>query len=362
MLNNAIEILKEITSKGYQAYIVGGFVRDYLLNFESKDIDISTDASPRQIKELFEDAIISNQEYGSVTLYRNSLRYEITTFRIEKNYINHRTPTQIEYIKDLISDLKRRDFTINTLCIDENKNVIDKLNGKEDLNNKIIRCVGDAQEKISEDSLRILRAIRFATILDFKLDDELKKAIINNKESLKLLSYNRKKEELDKIFASSNSNKGVQLLIELGLDKELEINNLNKVNINNPIGIWAILDVCDIYPFTRLEKDQIENIQKVLKYDNKDPYILYKYGLYVNTICATIKSIDTHIINEIYENMPIHTRKEINIEPIDIIRIFDKKPGKYIKDIYTKIEKNILHNRLNNKKCDIIKYIENIKE
>ena len=182
MLEIALKLLKDITSHSYQAYIVGGFVRDYLLGIESNDIDIITNATPKQIKEIFADSCLPNEDSGSVTGSMKGIRFEITTFRREIGYVNNRKPIEIQYIDDLQEDLRRRDFVINTLCMNEEGEVLDYLGGREDLEKRIVRTIGSAYDKFSEDSLRILRAIRFATILDFNLSDEVREAIQKTKK------------------------------------------------------------------------------------------------------------------------------------------------------------------------------------
>lgn len=228
MLDIALKLLDEITSYGFQAYIVGGFVRDYILGIESNDIDINTNATPKEIKNIF-DSCLPNEDYGSVTVIKKGVRFEITTFRKEMSYLDNRRPSQIEYIDDLYQDLLRRDFTINTLCMNKDGEIIDFLGGRSEIDSRVVKTVGNAKTRFEEDSLRILRAVRFATILDFKLDKETRDAIIDTRELLKNLSYYRKKEELDKIFGSSNADKGISLLLDLGLDKYLELDNLDKV-------------------------------------------------------------------------------------------------------------------------------------
>ena len=173
MMEHALKILKELTSKSYKAYIVGGFVRDYLLGIESNDIDITTNATPKEIKEIFNDNCLPNDDYGSVVVLKNGVHFEITTFRKEFDYVDNRRPLEVKYVNDLYTDLLRRDFVINTLCMDDNGKIIDYLGGQIDLEKRIIRCVGDSYVKFSEDSLRILRAIRFATILDFELSSDI---------------------------------------------------------------------------------------------------------------------------------------------------------------------------------------------
>jgi len=172
MNETALKILKKINSNGFVSYLVGGYPRDLYLGKESIDYDICTNATPKELKEIFGESVLPAEQYGSVTLMYHNTRFEITTFRKDIKYINNRKPVEIEYVDNLLDDLKRRDFTMNTMCIDSNGNLIDLLNGKEDINDRIIRTVGNAELKIYEDSLRIHRAIRFATILNFKLDDD----------------------------------------------------------------------------------------------------------------------------------------------------------------------------------------------
>ena len=273
--------------------------------------------------------------------------------------MDHRRPEEIEYVDDIYTDLERRDFTINSICMDENKEIYDFLNGKADLSAKVINTIGDAKEKFEEDSLRILRAVRFATILNFNLSSEVHDAIIEKKHLLKGLSYNRKKEELDKIFASSYVQNGIALLLELGLDKELELNKLRYVkNTDSLISVWSILNVVDIYPFTNNEKELIKNINEVMNLNNTDPMTLYKYGLYVNSVAGAIKGVDKKNITEAYNNLIIHSREDIDITSNEIMDILKKKPGKYISDIYISIEEEILYSRLTNNKYAISKYIK----
>ena len=190
-----------------------------------------------------------------------------------------------EYVDNLVDDLNRRDFTMNTMCIDSNGTLIDLLNGKDDINDRIIRTVGSANMKIYEDSLRILRAVRFATTLNFDLDEDLKEAIIRHKDLLKSLSYYRKKEELDKIFSSTNSAYGIKLIKELELAESLELSNLdNLIPTTYLIGIWAQLDVLDKYSFNNTEKESINSINELMNKDILDYNNLYSYGLYISTI------------------------------------------------------------------------------
>ena len=361
MLKEALKLLNQIEEKGYKAYIVGGFVRDYVLGINSKDVDIATSATPKEIMEMFPNSVLPKEEYGSVTLYLKNERYEITTFRKEIKYINNRKPIEIEYICSLLEDLKRRDFRMNTLCIDKNGKVLDYFDGKKDLENKTINTVGNSFNKFAQDSLRILRAIRFATSLNFKLSDEVKQAIIDNKHLLKTLSYSRKKQELDKIFLDNNARYGINLILELGLDKELEIYNLDNIILcNDIISIWASLELSDKYKeeFSSSEKAIIKDVKEVLK-TGISSMSLYKYGLYVNQIASNILGVDKSSVVGIYEMLQIKSRKEIDITSEEIVKLLNIQPGPFFKQIYDRLTEEIVNNRLENKKEKIEEFILN---
>ena len=362
MLDVALKILKDLTEHSYKAYIVGGFVRDQLLGIESNDIDIATNATPKEIKGIFENSCLPTEDYGSVTVCKKGIDFEITTFRKEIEYQDNRRPLEVKYIDDLYTDLIRRDFTINSLCMDDHGNIIDFLNGKEDIDNKIIRTIGDANQKFSEDSLRILRAVRFSTVLDFKLSDEIYEAIRKNKHLVKKLSYYRKKSELEKIFISPNRKYGIKLLLELGLDEELELPNLNRLleaETTSLIAMWYLLDVKDKFPFNKNELDLMNDISAVISLNNLDPMALYKYGLYANSVAAELKGLDLKAISEAYSTLVIKSRKEIEINSQDIMEILKLSPGKYLKEIFSDVEREILYRRLENKKEVICEYIVN---
>ena len=360
MLDVALKILKELTEHSYKAYIVGGFVRDQLLGIESNDIDITTNATPKEIKEIFEDSCLPTEDYGSVTVYKKGINFEITTFRKEIEYQDNRRPVEVKYVDDLYTDLIRRDFTINSLCMDDQGNIIDFLNGKEDIDNRVIRTIGDANQKFSEDSLRILRAVRFSTVLGFKLCDEIYEAIKQNKYLVKNLSYYRKKCELEKIFISPNRKEGIKLLLELGLDEELEIPNLNRLldaDTTSLIAMWCLLDVSDKFPFNKNELNLMNDVSSVLELNNFDPMALYKYGLYANSVAGELKGLDLKSISESYSGLVVKSRKEININSEDIMDILKLRPGKYLKDIFSDVEREILYRRLENNREVISNYI-----
>ena len=266
MFDKAIEVIKLIEKKGFKAYIVGGYVRDIYLSINSTDIDICTSAKPMDLVKIFKKNIIIDEKYGSVKLEYKKYYFDITTFRKDIQYKDNRRPSEIEYVDDLESDLDRRDFTINTMCMDSNGNIIDLFNAKKDIADRIIKAVGDPYKKIEEDSLRILRAVRFACTLNFKIEKNLEKAIKKNIKSIINLSFHRKKEELNYIFRSNNYENGINIIHKYKMDKYLGIkfNNLKKTS--DVLGMWAQIKYSDEYPFSRLEKETIKKIRELLIY------------------------------------------------------------------------------------------------
>lgn len=353
-----MELLKIFENNNYEAYLVGGFVRDYILDKQSPDIDICTNATPMQIKEIFKEVKLPFESYGSVHLNYKKVDFEITTYRMDLEYKNKRNPSKIMYTDKLEIDLKRRDFTMNTLCMDSNGKIIDLFNNKEDIDKRIIKTVGDANKKLAEDSLRILRAIRFATELNFTIDDELSYAIVQNEYLLSELSFFRKKQELNKILLSSNVLYGISLLKKYNLDKYLDIKiNDDFVKTSDPIGMWVQLNPSDKYQFTSNEKRYIKSIIDIINSGTIDEITLYKNGNYVSLIAAQIMGIDEKIVHDMYDKLPIKKVSDIALKPRDIIDLLNIKDNYKIKDILNDLEGEILIGDLSNNKEDIKKYL-----
>lgn len=203
---------------GYKSYLVGGCLRDSLLNKESHDVDICTQALPDEILEVFKDykTIDIGKKFGTMKVIYGDFEYEITTMRKESSYNDKRHPDKVDFTKDIVEDLKRRDFTINAMAKRKDE-IIDPFDGQADLKKKTIRAVGDPVARINEDLLRSLRAVRFATSLDFQIEENLKKAIKNKASSINEISKERIREEINKILLSNKPSRGIRLLDELGL-------------------------------------------------------------------------------------------------------------------------------------------------
>lgn len=213
-------ILQKINDAGFEAYIVGGCVRDCLLNRRPQDWDITTSAKPNEIKELFNKTYDTGLQHGTVTVAWEREHYEITTYRIEKGYDDCRHPNEVIFTKELKEDLQRRDFTINAIAYHTKEGIKDYFLGQKHLEQKIIKGVGNASERFQEDALRMLRALRFSAQLGFDIEQETYYALQNQKELIKKISVERIHDELEKTILSEHIEK-INLLWESGLLYEI---------------------------------------------------------------------------------------------------------------------------------------------
>ena len=238
LIKEALEIIKIIENAGYEAYIVGGSLRDSLLGTQPKDIDIATSALPEDIKKIFQvfKTIDTGIEFGTVTLIYKGSPIEITTFRSEALYTDSRRPDKVEFQTSIIEDLKRRDFTINAMAYSEKTKLIDLFSGKEDLQARIIKCVGNPEERFTEDALRMLRAVRFASVLDFEIEQDTFLAIRKLSSRINYVSKERIQVELSKILLSRSASRGIKLLLDLNLLEYIlpEIAKMKNFNQHNP--------------------------------------------------------------------------------------------------------------------------------
>lgn len=237
MTLNKEEVLGRLEKAGYESYLVGGFVRDRIMGRASSDVDIATKARPNQIEEVFKDFKIIDvgKKFGTIRVIGHGQEYEITTFRKDFSYKDKRRPGQVVFANNIESDLQRRDFTINAMAI-RNNELIDPFGGQNDIKEKIIRAVGNPHERISEDYLRALRAVRFAANLGFDIEMNLQEAIRKNYKNLAYISVERQVAELDKILIGPDPARGIRLLDKLGLLEEIfpEVKEMVGFNQHSP--------------------------------------------------------------------------------------------------------------------------------
>lgn len=257
MPQEVLFIISTLNSSHYEAYAVGGCVRDSLLGIEPKDWDITTSAKPLEIKALFNKTVDTGIQHGTVTVVINGKNFEVTTFRVDGNYLDNRRPENVHFTSNLIEDLSRRDFTINAMAYHPEKGLVDLFYGLIGLENKTICTVGDANLRFTEDALRMLRAIRFSAQLDFDIEEQTLRAISHNKNLLSNISHERVRDELTKTLISDNP-KRFELLHKYGLLKIIlpEFDNCFFVVQNNPYHVYNVA-MHTLEAVSNIEKDSI---------------------------------------------------------------------------------------------------------
>lgn len=273
---NAKYILKKLNKNNFEAYIVGGAVRDFLLGKEPGDYDFTTNAKPEDLKKVFADyhLITIGQHFGTIGVLLDGKVYEITTFRQDGEYDDGRKPKEVTYGKSLEGDCSRRDFTINGLALDSNGHLYDFFNGQEDLEKKVIRAIGEPGQRFLEDPLRILRGIRFASILDFEICEKTYEEMIQKRRELSRISIERIREELNKILIGPHPKKGLEILRKTGILKDL-----------------------------------LPEIQEMVGFDQENPY--HAYDLYYHSLCTLEKTppkIHLRLAGLFHDTGKIHTK------------------------------------------------------
>lgn len=374
--NGAIDVLEKFNKAGYEAYFVGGCVRDFLLGCEFSDIDITTNALPKEVKTIFRKSIDTGIQHGTVTILVDGESYEVTTFRTEDDYIDHRTPEKVEFVSNLRDDLDRRDFTINAMALDSKGNLYDYHNGKKDLSNKIIKTVNNPNERFFEDALRMLRAFRFSSKLGFEIEDSTLDAIKKNAELIKFVSIERITNELKKLLAGIGSKRSLELLLDSKLNTYIpflsdiiSFVDCSKYTFCQSLYILIKLnsisfeklrylklsnkEIKKIKEYERINLEFLDNIPLELilyKYDKDDIYFIVDYFDYCDK-----KDID--IIN-----LPISSFNDIAITSMEIISIIDKSPGPWMKEVTKKLEEAILLNKIYNTKKNIVDFLKKIRD
>lgn len=396
-------IIDKIYENNYEAYMVGGCVRDTILGFEPNDYDIATSATPEIIKEIFKNfrCVETGIEHGTISVVIDKDIYEITTYRIEGEYKDHRRPESVDFTSRLDEDLKRRDFTINAMAYNEKEGLIDLFEGKVDIENKIIRTVGNPYDRFREDALRMIRAIRFSSKLEFKIESRTLLAIYDNAKIIKNISLERITDEFNKIILSNKPENIIylfktKLLTYLNISSEEDENKIEKlyekIKILNKfdktlIKRLVVLDYlieelnieckcfCKELIYSKkiinnydiilnlMKKSEIELLDKVKvkKILSKIDKSLFGQYLDINRIIyEDEKNFDriTYILKEIEENNECYTMKDLNVDGKDILALGYK--NKAIGEILNYLLEEVINNPSLNNKSILIKKINEI--
>jgi len=301
------KIIKSLEQHGHDAYIVGGCVRDSILGVKPKDWDITTSARPDDIVKIFPKTIETGIKHGTVTVLINRRGYEVTTYRIDGEYLDNRRPEQVTFTSDIIEDLSRRDFTVNAIAYNPKSGFVDPFDGQVDINRRLIRCVGIPEHRFGEDALRMLRAVRFAGQLGFEVDESALQSIKALAPNLANISAERVREELAKLLCSPNV-QAIKLLETTGLI--WYIIPSYKGDTNKTI---SLLSVCPgnenlrLAIFFEYAGQDSFNLLRALRFDNKTTKEVSHYICMIHTIIPhdryEIKKLMRKMPHDIFENL-----------------------------------------------------------
>lgn len=280
-------IISILEKNGYEAFAVGGCVRDTILGRTPQDWDITTSALPHQVKALFNKTIDTGIQHGTVTVMMSRVGYEVTTYRIDGEYKDSRHPDSVEFTSNLIEDLKRRDFTINAMAYNPTVGLVDAFDGMGDIERKVIQCVGVAEERFGEDALRILRAVRFSAQLGFDIEENTMKAIKKMAGTLEHISAERIRVELEKLITSNHPDKLITAY-QAGITKVIlpEFDRMMECEQNTPYHMYNVgehtIKVMKNVPNTKVMRwaALLHDVGKpdCVTYDKKNPERVHFYG------------------------------------------------------------------------------------
>ena len=385
----AFPLLKQLEQAGYEAYFVGGAVRDLILKRPIHDIDIATSAYPEEVKQIFPKTIDTGIKHGTVTVLNDGASYEITTFRTESGYQDFRRPDHVTFVQNLAEDLKRRDFTINALAMNRAGEVIDLFNGLGDLQKHLIKAVGDPMKRFHEDALRMMRAVRFMSQLNFDLESQTKEAVSDLHQLLSKISVERIRDEFVKMGTGINSRDAFKIFLQTKLSESvpdfagksdlLAIYPKLKFNPSMETSLWSIIIILlkisddQIARFMRDWKNSNAMTEKVRKIvalfdliSEKSPSDLELFNAGKDILLNTIdvahilgQPINSEALVDRYTALPIKSMSELAIDGQFLIAN-GIKPGPKLGQILNEIKQKVISGELGNSKDDIQDYLQQI--
>ena len=385
----ALPILEKLKAAGFEAYFVGGSVRDAILGRPIHDVDIATSAYPEETKQVFARTIDVGIEHGTVLVLHGQQEYEITTFRTEDIYVDYRRPSQVSFVRSLEEDLKRRDFTVNAFALSDKAQIIDLFAGLTDLENQVLRAVGLAQERFNEDALRIMRGFRFAASLDFDIEEATFEAMKERAPLLEKISVERIFIEFDKLLTADFWRKGLEKLIaseayqylpdlqDKGACLQTLLDRLNPdFRFQSSEQAWTMLIIAleEKEGKTFLKKWKTSNdFQKAVsnlvsayrsrEQASADCFLTYQYGLETLSLVEELRqaqglSVEIEEIKALDAALPIHDKHEMVVNGGTLIQELGLKPGPELGRILQLVEEAIVSGNLSNEKEAIFTFLE----
>ncbi len=360
-------VIEKLEKNGYEAYIVGGCVRDILLQKAPNDYDVTTSATPEEIMSVFEHTVPTGIKHGTITVLIENQPIEVTTFRTEGTYTDSRRPDSVQFVRNLKEDLSRRDFTVNAMAYNHKNGLCDLFDGQNDLRNNILRAVGDPETRFKEDALRILRLFRFASTLNFKIEENTFNAAIKYAPLLQKISVERVMNELKAAITGENF-KVIKPLIDCGGLAFLGMNtcpNFDLLNVHrqNPLLCLYLLlggtPKCDL-KLSNKEKDYLEKMERLnhlptpkTKSDIKR--CLAKTNQTVLRNFLTLKNLDAFLLEEVLQNNEPYLIGHLKITGNDLIEKGIK--GEKIGEVLSELQQKVIENPTLNTKAKLLKEI-----
>lgn len=376
-------VLQTIEQAGYEAYFVGGSVRDTILGKTIHDVDIATSAYPNEIKQLFKRTVDTGIEHGTVMILDHGNGYETTTFRSESTYTDFRRPDHVTFVRSLEEDLKRRDFTINALAMRENGEIIDLFDGLADLKHRQIRAVGDPQERFHEDALRMMRAVRFASQLDFEIVPATQDAMKTHAALLAKIAVERTQVELLKLLMGKAPQRGLNIMLATDLwaycpDFASHKTALTQLvprlthGVSHEVVAWALLAKSFALDHTQLtaflkhwktsnqvatDVQAVVTAATILQDRPLDAWQLYQCGahrvLWANEVAVILGAVDrsTELPQQIAA-LPIQHKKQVDLTGRDLMQA-GIQPGPQLGQILATLEYQVVTGQVPNHKADL---------
>ncbi|MDK6804612.1 CCA tRNA nucleotidyltransferase [Aerococcus sp. UMB7834] len=406
VFQQALPVLKALEAAGYEAYFVGGAIRDALLGLPIHDVDIATSAYPQEVQEVFPKHFDVGLEHGTVMAWYEGETYEITTFRTESGYQDYRRPDKVEFVQSLQEDLLRRDFTMNALAMASDGRIIDYFEGQEAIKEGRIEAVGVANERFHEDALRMMRAVRFASQLDFDIAEETSQALKTNAPLLEKIAIERILVEMNKLWQGKNWQKGLAQMLEADLwaycpylDRQV-LEAMLKLLAASPFAdsdmAWAFYLYLDLGPAADRQaynqaSHQLARAWKMSKREDQhiaglayalavrqglsvwDPEALYPLGFDLawqvekvldqeeaegSLLSQSFSPANLVACQENWQALPIHSLKDLAVNGSDLIQAFHPQEGAQIGRWLGALEAAVLAGQVANDKASLLAWLK----
>lgn len=376
----AYSVIEKLENAGFEAVIVGGAVRDAILGRPAHDVDVATNAMPDEVKSIFNHTVDIGIQHGTVLVIVPAGSVEVTTYRTDGEYTDHRRPEEVQFVRSLKEDLQRRDFTMNAIAMRRDGSFVDFYGGRQDIEAGIIRAVGNAQKRFSEDALRMLRAVRFSAQLGFLIESETLKAMQDKADNISWIAKERIKAELDKLWVGKDVFNGIRKLEESSLVNYLngtfQADDWFEFNTQDKLLGWAYFaalqgdhwhEVLGDYRLSNKEMAFVKAVLEALK-ALKSGWSKMDYFLYtqqeLETACyfAKLRQLDVQMpqlsIHEIQTKLPIKHKRELIVNGTDLIKWSGKKGGPWVKEALQVMLEAVVNGKLQNDRQQIKNWIE----